>query len=115
MPACDASYDVMLTDDSFAVWWSTITDHDRITACLDFLEERLPDDFGDPGQLIAALFVRGRNRRGQKITQPFRKRFQIDDKGKLHRVYAHHRRYLRWHIPDEDPSPHDDPDWILPP
>lgn len=25
------------------------------------------------------------------------------------------REYLRWHVDDVDPPPHDDPEWILPP
>lgn len=115
MPACDARYDVMLDDGSFRVWYAVARNNDRVTARLDFLEDRLPDDFGDPGPLVGAAFVRGINRLGQPVTQAFRGRFQIKGSGPLHRVYAHERRYLRWHLPDQDPEPDFDPEWIQPP
>ncbi|MEQ1511684.1 MAG: hypothetical protein ABL934_03285 [Lysobacteraceae bacterium] len=31
------------------------------------------------------------------------------------RITRAHRQYLRWAIPDADPPPHDDPEWITPP
>lgn len=115
MPACDARYDAILSDGhgSWDGWGRRAT-----TAVLDFTEERLPDDFGDPGALLSARLDRYWTDTGKRIRYApvgVRNRMTLWADGKPCRAMAKHRRYLRWQETEPDPPPHDDPDWIVPP
>ena len=78
-------------------------------------EERLPDDWGDPGRLLSARLVGWRSPAARSITYDRlgrRMALWIDGSPCVVRAV---REYLRWHIDDPDPPPHDDPDWVVPP
>lgn len=111
MPAARARYDVTLSDGVAS--WNTCRPSTR--ALLDFMEEREPDDWGDPGRLIDArldrvLWVS----QGRPDAIGYR-RPRLLLNGSPVRASARHRRFLRWHLPEDDPPPHDDPDCIIPP
>ncbi|MFC3549471.1 hypothetical protein ACFOLC_00405 [Lysobacter cavernae] len=109
MPACDARYDVLFNDGS-----GMATGHTgRNSAVIDMEEERLPDDWGDPGRLICAHLVRYWSRHARSMTydRTAGGRFALWVDGTPRRTIAS-RRYLRWHEPDFDPpvdSEYDDP------
>jgi hypothetical protein len=111
MPACDARYDVMFNDGTGRApgggqQWQAVVDMD---------EERLPDDWGDPGPLVAARLARWRCPYIRAMAyRPARGRMALWIDG-YPRVTRAHRLYLRWAMPEADPPPHDDPEWILPP
>ena len=115
MPACDARYDVTLSDGSGT--WNGFG-RPATNAVLDFVEERLPDDFGDPGALVAAMLERYWSDTGKRIRYGplgIRNRMVLwADEQPCHAL-AKHRRYLRWRWAEPDPPPHDDPEWITPP
>lgn len=78
-------------------------------------EERLPDDWGDPGPLVGARLARWRCPYIREMAYgPARGRMAlwIDGYPRITRAY---RLYLRWAMPEADPPPHDDPEWIVPP
>jgi hypothetical protein len=115
MPAADARYDALLSDGyaSFSGCRSVCTN-----AVLDFTEERLPDDFGDPGTLLSARLERYWTDTGKRIRYGpvgTRDRMRLWSDGVPCRAMSKHRRYLRWQIIEPDPPPHDDPEWINPP
>jgi hypothetical protein len=111
MPACDARYDVILSDGYASYQGGRPETH----AIVDFEEERVPDDWGEPGQLVDArlraywtstrkrLTYEGVGTRGQKM-------LWVD--GTPCRARVKHRRWLRWKQPDYDPPTdpeYDDP------
>ena len=110
--ACDARYDVRLDDGrpggfgARAGMGSPSTD-----AVGDMLEQRLPDEWGDPGKLLAAELVRywTRPARGQRLGYELtdlpgrRRRMSLWLNGSPIRVAARHQRYLRWHQPEWEP------------
>lgn len=105
MPACDARYDVTLGD-GFQTWNGF--GRPRTRAVVDFEEERLPDDFGDPGPLISARLERYWTSTGKRLayeavgTGP-RRRMMLWVDGAPCRTEAKSRRYLRWKWIDYDP------------
>lgn len=113
MPACDARYDVIL-DDGSASWNS----HNPSTAAIvDMLEQREPDDWGEPGKLTGAELVRYWAGPGKLLTYDSidiggRKRMRLWVRGTPYRARAKHRRYLRWAEPEWAPPidpEYDDP------
>lgn len=112
MPACDARYDVIFNDGTGCAPGGG----PGYQAVIDMLEERLPDDWGDPGPLLAAKLAAWRAPRVRSITYgPVghrRMALWVDGIPRTSRAY---RQYLRWRLPDDDPPPHDDPDWVIPP
>ena len=105
MPACDARYDVLFNDGSGLAPGGG----PRFHAVVDMTEERLPDDWGDPGPLVSARLARWWSAYvGRMEYAPVRGRMAlwIDGYPRLTRAT---RRYLRWAIPDADPEPHSDP------
>lgn len=103
MPACDARYDVILSD-GIATWKST--GDPRTRAVLDFLEDRVPDDFGEPGPLLAAVLERYWSSNGKAIRYGpvgIHNRMMLWADNKPCRADAKHRRYLRWRWVDYDP------------
>lgn len=113
MPACDARYDVVFNDGSGIAVGHTGSNY----AVLDMEEERLPNDWGDPGALLHARLVRWRsNSNVRRIdydhTFPRQRRLWINGSPRL--VHAD-RRYLRWSLPSNEPAPHDDPECVCPP
>ncbi len=108
MPACDARYDVILSD-GFSSWNSSSP---RTQAVVDFIEDRLPDEWGDPGQLLGARFVAGRSNNGRRIGYGrvgIRNRLTLTVDGSPCQTAAKHRRYLRWRWQEYDPPV--DPDY----
>ena len=104
MPTALARYDVTL-DDGFACW---NYGRPQTSAVLDMAEEREPDEWGDPGRLIDArldrvLWVS----QGRPDAIGYR-RPRLLLNGTPVRAAARHRRFLRWHLPADDPPPHDD-------
>lgn len=114
MPACDARYDVILADGR-SFWAGSGSPSTQ--AVVDFEEDRLPDDWGDPGPLVSARLVRYLATAGKRIQHGpvgVRNRMSLWVEGKPCHVSAKHRRYLRWHLPDAcDPCLDDDPGWQL--
>lgn len=113
MPVCHARYDVYFNDGTGIAAWAG-PGHQAV---VDMMEDRLPDDWGDPGRLVAAQLYAWRAQRVRSIEYGpvgHRKRMGLWVDG-TPRITRAHRRHLRWWIPDEDPPPHDDPEWILPP
>lgn len=111
MPTAAARYDVIYNDGSGLA----VSDNGRNRALVDMHEERLPDDWGDPGRLIAARLLRYRARYARSMEYaPMRGRMALWVDGSPRRVRAE-RLFLRWAVPDADPAPHDDPDWVIPP
>ena len=51
MPACDAAYFVILSDGDLGSWARS---RSPTTALLGYVEQRLPDEFGDLGRLVSA-------------------------------------------------------------
>lgn len=111
MPAATARYDVLFGDGT-----GTAVGHTgRNAAVVDMAEERLPDDWGDPGRLLSAKLSAWRCAYARRIDYaPTRGRMALWVDGSPRRTKAT-RRYLRWAAPESDPPPHDDPDWIVPP
>ena len=104
MPACDARYDVIL-DDGSASWNS---DNPSTVAVVDMVEERLPDDWGEPGKLISATLGRYWTSPGKWLSYDSigtgrRKRMRLWVRGTPYRARAKHRRYLRWQEPEWEP------------
>lgn len=120
MPACDARYDVILTDGRCPGYQAGMprAGDSPLTAVLDYDEERMPDEFGDPGRLLAAKYRRGIARTGAVVTEcrigrKTRVLFWVGGKGDHHRVQYHARRYLRWQGDEPyDPCIDDDPDFF---
>lgn len=112
MPACDARYSVIFNDGTGKAVWGGPGHQAEV----DMLEEREPDDWGEPGPLVSARLVRWRAERVRSIAYgPVghrRMALWVDGIPRTSRAY---RQYLRWHWPETDPPPHDDPDWIIPP
>ncbi len=111
MPIARARYDVTLND-GFACW---NCGRPQTSAVLDMAEERELDDWGDPGRLIDArldrvLWVS----QGRPDAIGYR-RPRLLLNGSPVRLAARHRRFLRWHLPEDDPPPHDDPPCDFPP
>ena len=108
---CDARYDVQFNDGSGIAPGGG----SRYQAVVDMLEERIPDDWGDPGPLVSARLARWRSpfvRRMEYAPARDRMALWIDGTPRITRAW---RLYLRWAQPDDDPAPHDDPEWITPP
>lgn len=105
MPACDARYDVILGD-GFQTWNGF--GQPETQAVVDFEEERLPDDWGEPGELLGARLVRYWTQNGKRLhyesigTGP-RKRMSLWADGSPIRARVKYRRYLRWKWIDYDP------------
>lgn len=117
MPACDARYDVVYNPRSAAApgWGAALGEVCRYRAWIDMAEEREPDDWGDPGRLISARLVSWRSPAARSITyERFGQRMALWIDGGPRTIRAV-REYLRWHLPDVDPSPDYDPDWVIPP
>lgn len=111
MPAADARYDVWYSDASGLA----ISTDARHWALVDMQEERLPDDWGDPGPLVAARLVRWQAPHARSLRYgPARGRMALWVDGAPRRAKAQ-RRHLRWAVPEADPPPHDDPPWVIPP
>lgn len=111
MPACAARYDVQFNDGS----GRAVSGGPGCEAVVDFVEERLPDDWGDPGPLVSAQLRAWRGERIRSIEYaPARGRMALWVDGSPRRARAV-RRYLRWQLPDIDPDPHFDPEWVTPP
>lgn len=111
MPTAIARYDVILSD-GFADWRSC---RPETAVVLDMAEERLPDDWGDPGPLVDARLARVLwTSQGRREDIGYR-RPDLTLRGERVRARSRHRRFLRWAAPEDDPPPHEDPDWILPP
>lgn len=111
MPACDARYDVMYNDGT----GRAPCGGRRWQAVVDMEEDRLPDDWGDPGPLLSARLARWWAPYVRSIEYgPARGRMALWIDG-YPRITRAHRQYLRWSIPDADPPPHDDPEWVTPP
>ena len=104
MPACDARYDVTLSDGYGGYgggWASTV-------AIVDMIEERLPDEWGEPGKLISAALARYWSSPGKRLSYDSigtgtRKRMRLWVDGSPYRARAKHRRYLRWQEPAWEP------------
>lgn len=110
MPACDARYDVVLTDGRCAGYIAGMPRRGdpRLCAVLDYDEERLPDEFGDPGRLVSARYIAGLTYNGRRVDEcrigrRGLVRFWVDGKGDHHQVQHHARRYLRWRWIEPDP------------
>lgn len=116
MPACDAAYFVILSDGDLGSWARS---RSPTTALLGYVEERLPDEFGDPGRLVSAKFARGETTKGEAVTEIRPKphaRFRVGHRGGLHWVTTRpERRYLLWQWIEPDPPPDDCTDYIFPP
>ena len=105
MPACDARYDVIFNDGSGKAP-AYLPERDAVVV---FLEERLPDVWGEPGKLVSARLMRqwaARGIRNIEYSLTGGKKMQLWVDGLPRRCYSN-RRYLRWHV--------DEPDWIIPP
>ena len=111
MPLADARYDVQFSNGTgLAVHGGPGTE-----AIIDMIEERIPDDWGDPGPLVAAWLKRWHGRGIRSIEYaPARGRMALWVDGSPRRARAA-RAYLRWALAADDPPPHDDPEWVLPP
>lgn len=102
---CDARYDVRL-DDGLGSWKLSTPPTDAV---IDMLEQRLPDEWGDPGNLLAAELVRywtrpKRRKLGyESVDRPSGSRMMLWLDGAPIRVAARHQRYLRWHEPGWEP------------
>lgn len=108
---CDARYDVLFNDGTGAAVGHT----GRNRAIVDMREERLPDDFGDPGPLVRASLTRWACPYVRSIHYaPARGRMALWIDGSPRRTQVS-RRFLRWSVPEADPEPHDDPEWVVPP
>jgi hypothetical protein len=106
-----ARYDVLFNDGS----GRAVGHEERNHAIVGMVEDRLPDEWGDPGQLVAARLARWWSPYAGRIEYgPARGRMAlwIDGSPRLSRA---HRRHLRWADEEADPPPHDDPDWVVPP
>lgn len=111
MPTCDARYDVIFNDGGGGAPGGGL----RYQAQIDMREERLPDEWGDPGPLLFAQLKSWRTPIPRRIAYaPHGDRMALWVDG-IPRIAKAYRRHLRWHLPDEDPAPDYDPDWILPP
>ena len=111
MPACDARYDILFNDGSGIA----VGHMDKARAVVDFLEERIPDEWGEPGPLVSARLARWWSAHIRRIEYaPARGRMALWIDGHPRTTRAS-RRYLRWAMPDADPEPHFDPEWIVPP
>lgn len=112
MPACDARYDVTFNPGTGAAAFYS----PHSWALLDMDEDRLPDDWGDPGPLQAARLTRWWAGYGVECIEyfssaPHGRRLWVNGRIRPHRV---NRRYLRWRLPDAIPL--DDPtDYEFPP
>lgn len=110
---CDARYDVRLNDGRAGGWQAGMPGSGTpgTDAVVDMLEQRLPDEWGDPGRLLTAELARYWTRpdRGQHLTYELidlpgmRRRMALWLNGGPIRVLARHQRYLRWHEPDWEP------------
>lgn len=111
MPLCDARYDVLFNDGSGLA----VSRGPGREAVVDMLEERLPDDWGDPGPLVAARLARWKGACIRSVEYaPVRGRMALWVDGRPRRTQAH-RVYLRWAMPPDDPEPDSDPEWDIPP
>ena len=111
MPQADARYDVQFNDGTGRAPGGGA----EYQAVVDMAEERWPDEWGEPGRLVTARLARWSSPRVRSMEYaPARGRMAlwIDGYPRTLRVY---RQYLRWAVPQEDPPPHDDPPWELPP
>lgn len=125
MPACAARYDVTLNDGICTGYSHGIPKRggDLERAILDYAEDRVPDDFGDPGPLVSARFVAGETWDGRPVSECRPGRighrgsalFRVDGSGHPKWVASHHRRSLSWAWREPDPAPDDDPEWVCPP
>jgi len=110
MPIADARYDVLFSDGGMAAGHSA-----RNRLLVDMLEERMPDDWGDPGPLVSARLKAWRAPYVRSVEYaPARGRMRLWVNGSP-RITRASRQYLRWSIQEEDPPAHDDPAWVLPP
>lgn len=111
MPAASARYDVLYNDGSGL----SVGDIGTNRAVVDMHEERMPDDWGDPGKLVTAKLVRWHATHAQSIEYaPALGRMALWVNGRPRKTRAT-RRFLRWTTQTEDPAPHDDPEWVIPP
>lgn len=114
MPLCDARYDVIFSGHN----GMAISDTGDNRAKVDMAEERLPDDWGDPGPLLAARLVRWQARGVRSIEYGpaigSRRGMALWVDGWPRRVKAE-RLHLRWAELEPDPPPHEDPPWVIPP
>lgn len=111
MPAAHARYDLLYGDGSGCAIGHT----GRNRALVDMEEDRLPDEWGDPGRLLAARMLRYRAPYARSMEYaPARGRMALWIDGSPRRVLAN-RRFLRWAIEPVEVEPDDDPDWIDPP
>lgn len=113
MPACHARYDVLFNDGTGI----SVGHGARNRALVDMQEEREPDEWGDPGRLVSAQLHRWwspfvRSIDYAPVGRRDRMRLWVDG---VPRITRAHRRHLRWWVPEEDPPPDWDPDWITPP
>lgn len=117
MPACDARYDVVYNPrcGSAPSWGRAPGEVCRHRAWVDMEEDRLPDEWGDPGRLVSARLVGWRSPAARSITyERWGPRMALWIDGSPRRTRAV-REYLRWRLPETDPPPDYDPDWVLPP
>lgn len=111
MPLADARYDVKFNDGTGCAPGGGA----RYQALIDMVEERHPDDWGDPGPLVSARLALWWSPYVRRIEYgPARGRMALWIDG-CPRVTRASRRYLRWNVPEQDPAPHDDPEWVTPP
>lgn len=112
MPACDARYDVLYSDGRTG---AAIGHTGRNRAVVDMLEDRLPDAWGEPGRLVGARLRRYKAPGVRSVVYaPALGRMALWIDGTPRSVRAD-RRFLRWALPPDEPEPHDDPDWVIPP
>lgn len=113
MPACDARYDVIFGEPGSG----NAVGHTAVNkAVVDMLEERLPDEWGEPGKLVNARLTAWWCPTAKRMTYGLawgkRMALWVDDTPRLTKAS---RRYLRWRWIEPDPPPHDDPPWVTPP
>lgn len=111
MHLAHARYDVIM-DDGFACHAYS---RPSTAAVLDFAEIRLADDWGDPGPLVDARLWRVLWVSQGRASDVGYRRPHLLICGAQVRARSKHRRFLRWHVPDDDPPPHDDPECVTPP
>lgn len=111
MPAAVAQYDIQFNDGSGIA----VGGGPRWEAVILMAQERLPDEWGDPGQLLWSELVAWRCAYAREIKySPCGERMALWIDG-CPRTAKAMRTYVRWADQDGDPPPHDDPEWIIPP
>ena len=111
MPSCYARYDVLFNDGTGRAPGGG----PRYEAVVDMAEDRLPDDWGEPGSLVSAKLTRWWSAYVRRIEYaPARGRMALWIDGHPRKTRAT-RRHLRWATPEQDFEPHFDPEWVLPP